>query len=379
MFLRFFDALTLTLSGGNWNTFSDAHLFDTDTMIEYSYTKRWSKVGEFSLSLPFRNETLSSIRVNGFIQAKDDMTNETDWLWIQNVTYDGKKITVSGKDAKGLLDTRIAVYGDTQHKGTEGYDVASGNTKVCIRHYLNSHAISPSDAARKLPIRHIVGTVGLSEDSYMARFEYLSDIVSELCDGAEIGYDLQVQNLYTQGFVVVLSEGDRRDFGQSDNPRVIFSLRHRNITSQNFSHGVSDLFNAIYATDSEGYTGEVSRGSTPSSGLSRRECNITVSSVGFADDWFDKYALEQVKDNVETHHYTIDVGVSSGYGTDYSLGDTVTILDDYTDNRFNARITEVTKTYSTGSRKITLVLGQQKQKPLEKIVNDFMSGTARHR
>ena len=83
MFLRFFDALTL--SGGNWNTFSDAHLFDTDTMIEYSYTKRWSKVGEFSLSLPFRNETLNRIRVNGFIQAKDDMTNETDWLWIQNV------------------------------------------------------------------------------------------------------------------------------------------------------------------------------------------------------------------------------------------------------------------------------------------------------
>ena len=81
---------------------------------------------------------------------------------------------------------------------------------------------------------------------------------------------------------------------------------------------------------------------------------------------------------MESHSFTIEPTVS-GYGTDYTLGDYVTILDDYTGNLYKRQITEVTKSYSQGQKSIALTFGTPKQKPLQKLVNSFISGTARRR
>lgn len=379
MIAAFFDVPGF--SGGNIKKYSDLFLFAALKISDYSYTKRWTKPGEFSLALPFDKELLKLIKLNGFI-CFDDTTPKitSDWLWIQNISYDGKRIIITGKDLKGLLETRVAKYGDTQHKGTDGYDVASGSTRSCINHYISTHCTDPEDSARRLPILSVTGVDGLSSDSFMARFEYISDIVSEMCDGADIGYDIRGNPaVESSGFSMVLLSGTNRSINQNQNPQILFSLRNRNIVAQSFEHGVDDLYNAVYATDSEGYTGEVQRENNAPTGVLRRECHVDVSAVGISDDWFPKYALDQISDNVESHSFTIQPALSSGYGTDYFIGDTVTVWDDYTGNRFDRRITEVTKTYSAGQRSITLVLGQQKQKPFQKLNNSFINGTARRR
>ena len=85
-----------------------------------------------------------------------------------------------------------------------------------------------------------------------------------------------------------------------------------------------------------------------------------------------------MEDNVETHSYTVDPS-ATGYGTDYDLGDKVTVIDRVTGNRFDAVITEAVKSYSQGAQNITLSLGKQKKKPLQRIVNDLIGGVARRR
>lgn len=373
MFAKFFGAPVY--DNGAWSTFQSGFLFATEEVIDYNYTKRWSGVGDFSLVLPYSDELLTGLVINGII------TYDGDWLLVQTIQYDSQRITLSGKDCKGLLDLRLTEYGSTSVSGAEGYDVISGTTAECVKHYLDSNAISPVTESRKLPLMWDTASVsGIASDSYMARLEYLSDVVNKLCDGADIGYDV-TGDLSGGVFKFRLLQGTDRSFSQSVNPRVIFCPAWGNVRRMEFSHSVDELLNVIYAVDTNDHTSVVYRGENVPSGVQRRECTVNagVSSTDPATaGYFDKYAIAQAADNVESHSYTIEPSVS-GYGTDYSLGDIVTVLEPATNNKYNATITEVTKAYSQGKRDITITLGDQKQKPLQRIVNDLISGTARRR
>jgi hypothetical protein len=375
MFAKIFKAPTLT------SRFDDDFLLATDRIVSYEYTKRWTKTGDFTLVFPFDREILQALRLNGTIYL------DGDWLFIQNVSYNGKQITVTGKDCKAFLETRIAIPDNT---GYTGYTSVSGTTAYCIEQYLNQNCINPTDTNRKLPLVFEGGATGLLSDSYMARFEYLSDIVTAMCENADIGYDIRGY-IASRGFKFYTLKGVDRSFEQDVNPRVIFSSSWRNVLSQSFEHGVENVFTAVYGTDNGNYSKLVERNpdypqqaldmSNPSDiakivkGIARRECNVTVG-ISNSDSWFEKYALNEVKDNIGTESFDIIVPFSN-YGTDYSLGDTVTIKDDFLNNRFNRVITEVTKSYHQGQRSISLVLGIPKQKPVQKIINNLLNKTQR--
>ena len=373
LFAKIFKAPTLT------STFSNDFLLATDRIVSYEYTKRWTKTGDFTLVFPFDREILQALRLNGTIYL------DSDWLFIQNVSYNGKQITVTGKDCKAFLETRIAIPNNT---GYTGYSSVSGTTAYCIEQYLNQNCINPTDTNRKLPLVFEGGATGLLSDSYMARFEYLSDIVTAMCENADIGYDIRGY-IASSGFKFYTLKGVDRSFDQDVNPRVIFSSSWRNVLSQSFEHGVENVFTAVYGTDNGNYSKLVERNpdypqqaldmSNPSDiakivkGIARRECNVTVG-ISNSDSWFEKYALNDVKDNIGTESFDIAVPFSN-YNTDYSLGDTVTIKDDFLNNRFNRVITEVTKSYHQGQRSISLVLGIPKQKPVQKIINNLLNKT----
>lgn len=374
MFAKFFKAPTVTVDGTGAvtiSTFQDDIIFAMDRIVSYEYTKRFSKVGDFSMVLPFDKYKLGQLQIN------DTIYIDGDWLWVQNIGFDGRQIVISGKDCKGFLDTRVVLPSNTAARGAEGYDVATGPTRTCIKHYIDNHCINPSDGNRKLPLVWVGGAEGLRNDSYMAHFEYVSEVVTALCDNANLGYDIR-GNINSSGFGFYVIQGIDRSFAQSENPRVIFSAQWGNIVSQNFEHGVDNLYNVIYGTDTDGYTASVYRDESVSTGVSRRECNVDVS-VTIEDEYFNKYALNSVQDNIETHSYEVGAAVSSGYGTEYNLGDIVTVKDDFTGNLFNATITEATKSYSQGGKTLSLVLGQQKAKPLNKIVNNMINKTIRRR
>lgn len=361
MFAKFFEPPNLEKS------FRESLLFCTDKIISYDYKKCWSKVGNFSIALPFDKELLKSICLNGIIYI------DKDWLWVQNISYDGKQVLLEGKDCKGFLETRISLYDKAQTAGADGYDIVKGTTADCIKHYINNNCINPDDENRKLPLNWIGGAEGLKNDSYMARFEYLSEIINKLCDGADIGYDIKGK-LSSNGFDMCTLKGVDRSFAQSENSRVIFSAHWGNIVTQNFEHGIENLYNAVYGTDTEGYTKPVYRDNQVNKGINRRECNVSVSTT-VTDEFFNDYALKDLNDNIENHSYDITV-FSANYGIDYNIGDIISVRDDLTNNVFNAKITEVQKTYSQGKKSISIVLGNQKMKPIPKIINNLIFGTA---
>lgn len=375
MFAKFFKMPTFSNAYSRWSYFNDDRIFVSDRIARYEYTKRFTKIGQFTLVLPFDADLLDLMELNGTILY------DGDWLWVQSIQYDGKTITLSGTDMKGLLSARVSLYDDQNIPGGQGYDIATGTTKACIQHYLDGNAVSPSNVKRILPISATVtGVNGLTSDSYMARLEYLSDIVENLCENAGIGYDVHGV-LASGGFEVELINGTDRSHEQSDRPRVVFAVSRRNVLSLSCEHGVTDLYNEIYAVDSNEKAVLVHRNTAQAARVLRRECTVTVgaSSTGDDADYFDKYVLREVADNVETNSFTTSAAVSSDYGTEYNIGDYVTVMDDFTGNLYKRQITEVTKSYSQGQKSIVLTFGTPKQKPLQRIVNSFISGTARRR
>lgn len=374
MYAKFFKAATL--SGGSWSGFTDDFLFATDRIVSYEYTKRFTRPGSFSMVLPFDEGILNKLEINGTVLY------DGDWLWVQGISYDSKIITLTGTDAKGLLGTRISLYSDPQVSGGQGYDIATGTTKACIQHYVeNNGKAGTCLAGRELPITSFAGVDGLTDDSYMARLEYLSDIVAALCENAGIGYEMEGL-LSVAGFRLTTVRGIDRSFYNSADPPVpvvIFSPKRRNVRSIAFEYGVDNLYNVVYGVDSNESVGVTSRNASVDVQLARRECTVSVSEVTVSDPLFDKYALHQVEDNLATQSCTVEAAVSGGYGTAYHLGDIVSVQDIYTDNMMSYQITEVTKSYASGSQTVTLVFGTPKQKPLQKIVNGFLSGTLKRR
>lgn len=372
MFAKFFKAATL--SGGSWSYFTDDFLFATDKVVSYEYTKRFTKTGSFSMVLPFNKSWLSQLAINGTIYY------DGDWLWVQSIQYDGKTITLSGTDAKGLLGTRLSLFDFNESEpGTQGYDVVTGTTQECIQHYVRNNAVvGTCQMGRELPITAFSGVDGLTSDSYMARLEYLSDIVTALCENAGIGYEMTGQ-LSSAGFKLETTQGVDRSFSQDAVPRVIFSPNRRNVRSMVCEHGVDNLYNVVYGVDANETVGVTYRDTSGDTQIARRECTTSVSEVTVSNPMFDKYALHTVEDNVATHSYTIDAAVSSGYGSVYHIGDIVSVQDAWTGNIDSYQITEATKVYGSGQQSLSLVFGVPKQKPLTKIVNNFISGTLRRR
>lgn len=372
---------TVTTSNGvnsyTWDTWGDLLKLITGRVVEYSYVRHWDKVGDFTLKFPMDETILSAVELGGFISV-----DNADWLMIEDISYDSSSITLKGPDAKGLLNLRVSLYRDPQEPGTQGYDVIAGTTKECVKHFLDANCIDPENTKRALPIVFSTDSAtGLTDDHYMARLESLADIVNKLCVDAELGYSMtgRIPDIYGNKFSFRLRKGVDRTINQSTNAYVIFGSDREKVVELTFEHGVSSLLNCVYAEDSNKTVDEVSRYADPATYIDRRECTISVgiSTGQETSEYFDSYVLNEIADNIETHSCEVETAYSDDFGSRYDLGDKVSILDRFTGNVFDMVITSAEKSYSCGQSSLKLTFGRPKDKPLDRIVNSFVSGTAR--
>lgn len=330
----------------------------TNQIISYQYTKRFFAVGEFTLNLIVDKDTTR-------IVENCVLNIDNDWLFVDSVQRTDSQITVSGTDLDGWLNLRITAFGTTQVAGADGYDVVSGTTGDCVNHYINNNMINPEDSNRRLPRLHITQTAqGKAKDNYMARLQTLSEVVGSLCKGGTIGYEIIADS--ADGFAFRTLAGTDHSVGQNENEAVIFSQARHNLFSAEYERGNEDLLNAIYATGAD-VTQAVYRDGTIPTGVLRRETALDVSVESVED--IKDYALKQVEGNIANNSYNLDIRGVEDYGTVYRLGDYVTVKDANTTNYWTAQIVEVTKSVSANENKLSLVLGDAKEKLLNKIQN----------
>lgn len=342
-------------------TLNNRFLYVTKKIHGYEYAKKWSDCGEFRLTLSADKKLLRVISFDTIVFY------DNDELLIEDIDIQDDMLIISGVDLNGILRRRKTAF-----NAAIGYDGTTGTTAQCIEHYINNN-FKNTDDSRKIPITFDANhVVGIADEAYMAKMDDCGDVIKNLCDNAGIGYNIKCSNL---GFKFKLLEGTDRSAGQSVNQRIILSPAWRNVKSMEFSHISSNCYNAIYSEDTNKTIRCHYRDNTTASGLSRRECFVSVDADNENDAKLA--ALETVKDNIITHSYKVSPAAFDA--GEYSIGDIVSVRDPYTLNIFSGQITEIQKNYSAGQKSIDIIIGTGKQKLFSRIINNLIGGTQRRR
>lgn len=375
MIIHVFDPFT-----ESGESFDDVYSHTITTAISYDAKFYASAIGEFTLTLPL---TEQRVYPNQVLNLRHGVLSH--WLLVRSVstssTDSAEEMVVSGTDLKGLLSQRITLYSSkAQDSGTFGYDVVQGSTSECCEHYLNNNLINPVDSERRMPNLIFESTTeGKTSDTYMSRFELVSDVVQKLCDDADICWDV-VGDYERNCYKVVLWKGTDRSSEQTNRQQVIFSRNRRNTSQLSYELSNSEEKNAFYATKSGGtlvsdaMTTLILRNSKVPKGYERREMQLNVSCDSVAD--VEKYALHDVGDYVENEALKFELADPGGFGVDYYLGDRVSALDEFLNKKLSERITAVSLQIGTDTYDISVTLGSTVPGIMNKIQRKIKNGVS---
>lgn len=302
------------------------------------WTRRYQTWGDFELVVPADAQNLALLQQGFFVMRADSpMVCRIEKVNLKTSVENGDKLIVSGTDVLKMLNQRI-VWTQTNYTGTaEGF----------IRKIINENAISPTETGRAFP-NWILGTAKGYSDAIeiQSTYDYVGDKVIEICQ--TFGYGLAVT--YSAGkFVFDIYKGSVKP--------VVFSDDYGNISGTDYLFDANSFKNvALVAGEGEG--NERKRKEVGSAeGFGRFEAFVDAKSLSSKTDDGQltpseyEAALAQAGDealasakakesfNGETQRYQFF------FGTDYDMGDIVTIGNDYGLQTY-ARVSEVIESES---------------------------------
>ncbi|SBW02691.1 hypothetical protein KL86CLO1_11683 [uncultured Eubacteriales bacterium] len=302
-----------------------------------STTSKLAAPGDFTITIP-----LGARYADAFLPGRLVLIDRTFWGVIDGRVLEageqGQQVTASGRDLKGLTVDRITLPPLVSSvAGTQGYDVVTGTTEACMKHFVDANMVRSAD-----PLRNIPGLLialdqgrGVQDDKYMSRHDGLSDVLQALGEAAGLGYDI-IPDLDNGAYVFDVVQGVDRSGIQSDRPRIVFDISRRTAQAQTYTDSRTDARNIFYATRSGAeYEDEaltmmyVRDGEETQGGIYRREQHLSLSvstpEAGQEYEELQRAALQEAENYRPAESFTcVILDGRFQYGRDYFLGDTVT-------------------------------------------------------
>ena len=289
------------------------------------------------------------------------------------------ELILKGFLMNSILDRRC-IYITEQYSGTPVEVVTS---------MLNTHAISPIDTKRELPITLNTPSPDPTSSSSVElqiTGEYLKGEIESVLDTQEMGYRIKptLSRTALTGFTFNFIKGADRTIGNTaGNLPVFFSKELKNVLESTYIENINDYKNAAFvAGEGEGTARTiVEAGETTSEGLDRFELYVDARDIQSdstenpltpqqyqkaLNDRGEEKLLEHIKE--KSYAATIDsVKARFVYGVDYWLGDYVSVKDETLGISFSAQITEVTFS-SLGEREmVDVTFGRYKLSTAQKL------------
>lgn len=334
---------------------------DIVDIVSYTYHKKFYDVGSFEIVIARKVKNTKYLDIGQILLADGQ-----DWLIINNIIKDYERITISGTDLKGLLANRIALYSDTQYVGTNGYDVAAGTTDECVKYYVSKNLGENAEENRRIP-RFICAennNNGIEKDSYMARFDIISELVTAMCKNADIGYEVTIDKS-SSNIIFDTVNPTNHSISQNENEWIVFDTDRKNIMSIQHEYGNSELKNIMYATTNSDVTMAICTTDPQPPAWQRKEINVAVSTDTVAD--IELYAKREAENYLETNSFSAEISGTS-YGERYKLGDFVTVRSKEFGVTLDTQLLEVEKICTDTENKVNFTFGEKKPKLLNKII-----------
>ncbi|MGV3152719.1 siphovirus ReqiPepy6 Gp37-like family protein [Sarcina ventriculi] len=323
-------------------------------LIVYKYVS----VSTFTLTVPYTPQVSSYLQVNNMLTIHSPETlgvenTESFIITTKKLEESNGVVTlqVSGKNPLFWLSNRLCLL--------PNYGFTDTTPEVIAKTYVANNCAQYAPTQRQYPNLTTAPVQGLGVPITFTNTEDYPTIL-EVCEtvlnARNLGQNVTF-NLSTQTFQYNVFGGADRTINQSQNSAVVFSPNLNNLQSQSYTHSISNFANVVYVYGQIGDTtetvivGEASgfnRYETSTSGTLEQGSAVTLTKNNYKEV-FTVIGENTLVTQAETKNLIGTIQLSSDFqlNIDFSLGDSVTYLNNEWGVKENVMIRELRLQYST--------------------------------
>lgn len=323
-------------------------------LIVYKYVS----VSTFTLTVPYTPQVSSYLQVNNMLTIHSPETlgvenTEPFIITTKKLEESNGVVTlqVSGKNPLFWLSNRLCLL--------PNYGFTDTTPEVIAKTYVANNCAQYAPTQRQYPNLTTAPVQGLGAPITFTNTEDYPTIL-EVCEtvlnARNLGQNVTF-NLSTQTFQYNVFNGADRTINQSQNSAVVFSPNLNNLQSQSYTHSISNFANVVYVYGQIGDTtetvivGEASgfnRYETSTSGTLEQGSTVTLTKNNYKEV-FTVIGENTLVTQAETKNLIGTIQLSSDFqlNIDFSLGDSVTYLNNQWGIQENVMIRELRLQYST--------------------------------
>ncbi len=303
-----------------------------DTFSSLEWVKRYFDTGDFVLNTVADLKTVKTLRKRNYLVREDDESiMMIEKINLVTSAEAGNKIVVSGKSIESVLARRI-VWTQTNSRSGE-------TAEEFIRRLINENAINPADLKRKIPKLKLGALNGFNDPiDKQITGDNLLDAVIKICQAYNYGFKITMN---TEGSLIFdLYRGEDRSYNQYVNPYVVFSNDFDNIINTEYEYDETNIANvALIGGEGEG-TDRKYQSIGDAVGFNRYEIFVDAKDISsnneeIATTEYNKLLIERGNEKIaektfiESYSGEVETTLTYKYKEDYSLGDTVQIVNEY--------------------------------------------------
>lgn len=323
-------------------------------LIVYKYVS----ISTFTLTVPYTPEVSSYLQVDNMLTIHSPETlgvenTESFIITTKKLEESNGVVTlqVSGKNPLFWLSNRLCLL--------PNYGFTDTTPEVIAKTYVANNCAQYAPTQRQYPNLTTAPVQGLGAPITFTNTEDYPTIL-EVCEtvlnARNLGQNVTF-NLSTQTFQYNVFGGADRTINQSQNSAVVFSPNLNNLQSQSYTHSISNFANVVYVYGQIGDTtetvivGEASgfnRYETSTSGTLEQGSAVTLTKNNYKEV-FTVIGENTLVTQAETKNLIGTIQLSSDFqlNIDFSLGDSVTYLNNEWGIQENVMIRELRLQYST--------------------------------
>ena len=323
-------------------------------LIVYKYVS----ISTFTLTVPYTPQVSSYLQVDNMLTIHSPETlgvenTESFIIATKKLEESNGVVTlqVSGKNPLFWLSNRLCLL--------PNYGFTDTTPEVIAKTYVANNCAQYAPTQRQYPNLTTAPVQGLGAPITFTNTEDYPTIL-EVCEtvlnARNLGQNVTF-NLSTQTFQYNVFGGADRTINHSQNSAVVFSPNLNNLQSQSYTHSISNFANVVYVYGQIGDTtetvivGEASgfnRYETSTSGTLEQGSAVTLTKNNYKEV-FTVIGENTLVTQAETKNLIGTIQLSSDFqlNIDFSLGDSVTYLNNEWGIQENVMIRELRLQYST--------------------------------
>lgn len=324
----------------------------------------WNGIGSLSIKINSEITNSNLIQINDVLWFDQEFSKAFVVEKIEE-TLSGNTINyeISAVSINTLLKDYITIpAGD--------YDIRTGTREAVVRAWVNANCINPTDTSRaQYPI--VLGAIkGLGDSiTEQTRYKVLTDEISRVLTTEDLGYSLDI-DLTNKKFVFNVSAGVNRTSLQSINARILFGLKYGNIAEYKKVIDTTGTKNVVYVAG-QGEGAERTIVKVSAAGTRKKELFVDARDIDLIPALTER-GNQNLNEAGEVNNYEFEtIEKQFRYGTDYDLGDFVTVVIDK-DNLQHLQLQKVKEIYEPGKISIVPEFG----KP-EKTITSVVQSTSK--